>query len=261
MTIARWSAAAIAILYGFAKLNGSQFTILDSELDKPMGSVSGFWLTWYWFGYSKVYGSVIALTQIGGGLLLTTRRWALIGALVLLPVAVNIVLIDVLFGVDPGGTIAGLVFLGLLVRIVAPSVPELLRFLERPAEPARRTRGILGAAALVLIAFGFTWWVANRNNRAPTTIDGVWEVRSATPRTALARAFFERNRAHLVVLKDSAGAYRRHHFEVDADTVRIWTWWLRKGTPLWIGTVDAAARRIDLRSVAAGDSTRLVLER
>ena len=39
----RWFAALIAVVYGFAKLNGSQFTILDSELDRPMGEVSGFW--------------------------------------------------------------------------------------------------------------------------------------------------------------------------------------------------------------------------
>jgi len=31
----------MCILYGFAKLNGSQFTVLDSELAKPMGEVSG----------------------------------------------------------------------------------------------------------------------------------------------------------------------------------------------------------------------------
>ncbi|PYS27157.1 MAG: hypothetical protein DMF75_20930, partial [Acidobacteria bacterium] len=48
----RFFVAAFIILYGFAKLNGSQFTILASELDKPMGQVSGFWLTWYYFGYS-----------------------------------------------------------------------------------------------------------------------------------------------------------------------------------------------------------------
>ena len=48
--VARWVAATICILYGFAKINGSQFTVLDSELTKPLGDVSGFWLTWY-FGY------------------------------------------------------------------------------------------------------------------------------------------------------------------------------------------------------------------
>lgn len=65
--VVRWFAALILIVYGFAKLNGAQFTILDSELDKPMGEVSGFWLTWYFFGYSGVYGNIIAIVQIAGG--------------------------------------------------------------------------------------------------------------------------------------------------------------------------------------------------
>jgi hypothetical protein len=48
---------------GFAKLNGAQFTILDSQLDRPLRDVSGFWLVWYFFGYSKIHGSLIALIQ------------------------------------------------------------------------------------------------------------------------------------------------------------------------------------------------------
>ena len=48
----RWVAVVFSIAYGFAKLHGSQFTVLDSELTRPMGEVSGFWLTWYYPGYS-----------------------------------------------------------------------------------------------------------------------------------------------------------------------------------------------------------------
>lgn len=62
-TILRYVVAFLVITYGFAKLNGSQFTILDSELDKPMGQVSGFWLTWYYFGYSKFYGNPLPLRR------------------------------------------------------------------------------------------------------------------------------------------------------------------------------------------------------
>ena len=39
----RFATAFVMLFYGFAKINGAQFTILDSELDKPMGWVSGFW--------------------------------------------------------------------------------------------------------------------------------------------------------------------------------------------------------------------------
>jgi uncharacterized membrane protein YphA (DoxX/SURF4 family) len=92
--IARYYAAFTLLGYGFAKVMGAQFTILDSELAKPMGDVSGFWLTWYYFSYSAVYASVVAWVQIVGAALLGFRRTALVGVLLLLPVMVNIVCID-----------------------------------------------------------------------------------------------------------------------------------------------------------------------
>jgi uncharacterized membrane protein YphA (DoxX/SURF4 family) len=79
-TAIRWLAAVLCITYGAAKITGSQFTILDSELARPLGQVSGFWLTWYYFGYSTFYKILIGLAEIGGGLLLAVPRTALLGA-------------------------------------------------------------------------------------------------------------------------------------------------------------------------------------
>jgi hypothetical protein len=93
--LAHYYAAFTLLRYGFAKVIGAQFTILDSALPKPMGDVSGFWLTWYCFGYSLVYASLVAWSQILGAVLLGFRRTALMGALLLLPIMVNIVFIDI----------------------------------------------------------------------------------------------------------------------------------------------------------------------
>ena len=43
--VARYLVSFLILGYGFAKLNGAQFTIIESELDKPMGEVNPFWLT------------------------------------------------------------------------------------------------------------------------------------------------------------------------------------------------------------------------
>ncbi|MGH8337259.1 MAG: hypothetical protein ACRETL_10670 [Gammaproteobacteria bacterium] len=90
--VAQWLGCTICVVYGFAKLNGAQFTVLDSELSKPLGKVSGFWLTWYYFGYSTAYGGLLALFEIGAGVLLVWPRWSLAGALCLLPLVGNILL-------------------------------------------------------------------------------------------------------------------------------------------------------------------------
>jgi hypothetical protein len=90
----RFYAAFTLLGYGFAKVMGAQFTVLDSQLAKPMGEVSGFWLTWYYFGYSPVYSAIVAGAQILGAILLCFRRTAFLGTLLLIPVMVNIVGID-----------------------------------------------------------------------------------------------------------------------------------------------------------------------
>src|SRR5688572_4562733 len=123
--VPQWVAAVLAILYGFAKINGSQFTILDSELARPMGDVSGFWLTWYYFGYSAVYGTLLALVQIVAGVLIVLPRTKLVGALLLLPVVINIVLIDIFYGVDLGGLAAALVLLTCVLMTLAPHARRL----------------------------------------------------------------------------------------------------------------------------------------
>ena len=104
--------------------------------------------------------------------------------------------------------------------------------LRLPAHKSRRSRGLPDATpflpklwvlavllALIVGASGFTYWVANYNNRVPTPIDGIWSViaqegnEGSLPK--LTRVFCERNRAFLVVFRLDAGTDEWHHFELD----------------------------------------------
>ena len=253
---ARWIAAAIMITYGFAKLTGSQFTVLDSEATKPMIEVGGFWLTWYYFGFSTVYGTIIALVEIGGGLLLIWPRTSLIGALVLLPVVGNIILTDVLFGI--GALPASVVTLICLTIVVRPHARRLIQAVLLNVDSSRRSLAVrlAAVAALLAAAWGFTYWTANYNNRAPTPIDGIWMVEDDSG--TLERVFFEYNRAHMAVFRFSDGD-AVHHFEVDSiGHVRVWQQWLRKGPLIYEGEIVDAVR-IELRP--DGNDSAIVLVR
>lgn len=266
--VARWLAAVIMIAYGFAKLTGSQFTVLDSEVTKPMGQVSGFWLTWYYF--SGFYGTVIALVEIGGGLLLAWPRTSLIGALVLLPVVGNIILTDILFGV--GALSASLTVLVCLMIVLRPHARRLADAVLLDIESPRRTV-ILRAAAVVAVlagAWGFGYWAANYNNREPTPIDGVWAEEDLGPTVEsdatvesdgarLQRVFFEYNRAWMAVFRFEDGDVV-HHFEVDTDNrVRVWEEWKEKGPLIYEGEI-ADTGRIELRPNGGGSPIVLVRE-
>lgn len=256
--IVRWLAAAVILIYGFAKINGSQFTILDSELDKPMGRVSGFWLTWYYFGYSPVYGTFLALVQIAGAMLLTFRRTALLGACLLVPVLGNIVLIDLNYGVAPDATLVAILLLAAMLGIIAPHRRELVNLFLPPRPNAPRDSRLKASTMWILrlamlgLACGFTYWIANFNNRAPTPIDGAWDVVNVEPASAAnlipAALFFEYNRAHMVVFKGKGGSYETHHFQVEPNTqaVRMWERWLSKGGEIFSGSYALSGSELRL---------------
>lgn len=263
-TASRFVASFLMLLYGFAKLNGSQFTVLDSELDKPLGEVSGFWLTWHYFGYSPVYGNIIALAQVLGGVLLMFRKTTLLGACLLLPVVTNIVLVDIFYGIELEALGAALVVGAALLVILRAHGGELIElFWKRQnslfpsgAQARGRRPGKYAVRALLVVApFVFTYWLANYNNRVPTPLDGVWEVAEvsanleASPAGVPSVVFFERNRARLCVFKLGDGSYDRHHFEVDerARTVRIWRLWVAKGAKVFEGTYELDGGRLRLR--------------
>jgi hypothetical protein len=237
-------AVILLVIYGFAKLNGAQFTVLDSELTKPMGRVSGFWLTWYYFGYSAFYGGLIAVVQIGGAVLLAFRRTALLAALLLVPVVVNIVLTDLFFRIDVGATVVALVILACLAAVIAPHAGRLRAAVMLEPAPHRVVPRVAFIAAVLAGAYGFTYWVANYNNREPTPIDGVWSVApnagagATVPRWN--RVFFEHNRAELVVLRAPDGQDEEHGFDVtSAGDVRIWQRWLTKTDLMLQGHIQA----------------------
>lgn len=274
--LARYFVAVVVFFYGFAKLNGAQFTILDSELDKPMGQVSGFWLTWYFFGYSKIYGNLIALVQIAGGVLLMFRRTTLLGACLLAGILGNIVLIDVFYGVDLSALMVAIVLVLALLYILAQHGGELLDLFWRRQNsvlPAARVPPAAafakGAARLLLLVLPavFTYWIAHYNNRYPTPIDGAWDVVSVTPSqpsaaAAPSRVFFERNRAYMCVVKYRDGTYERIHFEVDPQrrTVEAWERWLTKGEKLLEGRYDPSGTHLELRGRLPHRSEAITLE-
>jgi hypothetical protein len=259
-TRARWVAVVFCLLYGFAKLNGSQFTVLDSELTKPMGHVSGFWLTWYYFGYSPVYGTLIALLQIGGGVLLAFRRTALAAALMLVPVFVNIILIDISFAIDVGVTIVAIIILGCLVAVIKPHANALKAVMLPPTLRARMLPRVATIAVLVIGTWTFTWWTANYNNRRPTKIDGIWTVAAdSAPRSPWRWIFFEYNRAYMAIFRGPTSD-EMHHFEIDSDgTVKVWQTWLSKGDLIMQGHLRADGK---IELTRNGDATPpLVFER
>ncbi len=242
----------MALMYGFAKLNGAQFTILESELDKPMREVSGFWLTWYYFGYSALYGAFVAAVQIIPGIMLLFRKTTLLGSAILFGVIGNVILIDIAYRIDLGAMVMAILLetcLGYILWQHRTEITELFWTRQNSVigggSDGRAARIGKNAVriAVVVVPLVFTWYVANYNNRLPTPIDGRWAVVEVDPDSLAAsmpsHLYFERNRAWMSVFRYD-DVFDTNHFEVNPSeqTIGIWETWMGKGDRLFDGQYE-----------------------
>ena len=95
---ARYYVGLTILIYGFMKIFGGQFGFPTLKLfETPFGSLSAPQLFWAFMGYSKVYGTFIAISEITGGFLLLFSRTKLIGSILVIIIMANVLLLDIAF--------------------------------------------------------------------------------------------------------------------------------------------------------------------
>jgi len=99
----RYFCAFMLYMYGTSKLLHFQFNLQSELAPRPIGSLNGYQLTWFYFGVSRVYACILGLTQVAGATLLLFRKTSLMGALAMLPIMVNILLINIFILVNDYG--------------------------------------------------------------------------------------------------------------------------------------------------------------
>lgn len=99
------------LTYGISKLLHLQFNMQSQLAQQPVGTLTGYQLTWFYFGYSRGYAVLLGVTQILGATLLLFRKTALLGSLTMLPVMANVLLINIFILVNDYGPflISGLI--------------------------------------------------------------------------------------------------------------------------------------------------------
>jgi hypothetical protein len=129
----RYTLAIALIGYGAFKVIQSQFPQPSADrLLQPIGDSSPMGPLWTLMGISRSYNIFTGLGELAGGLLLTTRRTTLLGALVTIGVMSNVVMLN--FSYDVPVKIYSSILLLMAVFLAAPD--------------ARRTRYFFQAADL-----------------------------------------------------------------------------------------------------------------
>ncbi len=98
----RYACAWWLYFYEISKIAGHQLQMPESFAQKPIGSLRGYELTWYYFGYSHVYTYILGAIQVVSATLLLFRKTSLIAAMVTLPVMANIVMINFFYWIGWG---------------------------------------------------------------------------------------------------------------------------------------------------------------
>jgi hypothetical protein len=138
----RYGIALDLAMFGFQKLFQLQFVVPMAMQDQPGSRLTGEELTWTYFGHSYAFASAIGLFQIVGSVLLLYRRTKLIGIFTLLPVMVNICLLNIFYGFEAGEVVHAVVLLLGLLYLLFEEYPRLAAFfLARPAPPVLSFRG------------------------------------------------------------------------------------------------------------------------
>ncbi|HEY0162372.1 MAG TPA: hypothetical protein VGB69_06820 [Edaphobacter sp.] len=122
---------------------------------KPIASLSGYWLTWYYYSYSHVYKDILGLIQITGASLLLFRRSSLLAAAMMTPVMANILLINIFYSITVGAARMAAFILGCMLLILWHQRDALIELLwtGQPAESesTRKFHWVIRALILLVV--------------------------------------------------------------------------------------------------------------
>lgn len=95
--VARFLLAATFFSYGYSKLTeNGQFGISPQEMATPIKDLSLFRVMWYLFDHEP-FKTTIGVLQMIAGILLLFNRTAILGVMFFIPIAANILLMDISF--------------------------------------------------------------------------------------------------------------------------------------------------------------------
>ena len=188
----RFALAVSMIGYGAFKIIPSQFVAASLDrLIQPIGDASPMGLLWTFMGASAAYTIFTGAGELLGGLLLTSRRTVLLGALICAAVMTHVVMLNFSYDV-PVKMYSSILLLTALV-LAAPDTKRLFDFFlyssDRPLLTRRSLRIAATVATVLFVAFNLymslqqSWQQRQRFLAArlsPSPFYGVWNVDELT---------------------------------------------------------------------------------
>jgi hypothetical protein len=130
-TLLRYWIAFLLLDFGFQKIFEVNFNYSYHIDDSLSSALTGSELTWKYYGFSYGLAIILALFQIIGSILLLFKRTILLGITILLPVMLNIVLINIFYSIGPITLFTSiLITLGLIYLFLQQKV-DIIKFFNQ----------------------------------------------------------------------------------------------------------------------------------
>jgi len=205
--LVRYALALLVIQYALNKLIPGQFLLYNRDLDLPVHELPARRLAWQFLGYSRLYNGFIASCELAAGILLLSRRTVLGGAMLSLFTLINIVVIDIAFGLRGALPIAAVMVFGAFAIVVYHLDPRIMKsLLWHPREDHRLEARSLPARlirfATLGIVLGFPFYMnlaARRGLAGQVPAAGRWEVLECKPDPGWAMCQSDKSKARSVL--------------------------------------------------------------
>lgn len=167
-------------VYGFAKILKTQFQPPQSVLETPIGELNGFWLTWVYYSHSETLSYMLGAMQIGGSILLMFRKTRLAAIFLLLPLMINIDLVNHFYAISPLAYYNSAHYTFILLFLLLLDYDKLKTvFSYKGTMPLNFRTGLLTVARIAVIAAAFfTIYILKQGFEPKTKVNGEWQVLS-----------------------------------------------------------------------------------
>lgn len=171
MTAARYLLALGMVPYAWSKISDMQFQVGASTYAKRLGESSGGALAWAYLGYNPSFQILLGVLEGVPALLLLSTRMRRLGAVLMFPVLLNVVLVNFFFGLWHDTKVLSSVLLGLNIFLLAYDWRLFLRLSKelialpliisrRPLRIAMRvTATVLPVAGILGFIIFFHWQI------------------------------------------------------------------------------------------------------
>jgi len=188
LVVLRYVVGYAMLSYGLAKVLKGQFPDLrPRDLEQPTGEMSPMGLVWTFMGYSTPYSMFAGLVEMVGGVLVLWRRTATIGALVIVAVMTNVVMLNFCYDVPVKLYSTQLLLMAIVIalpgarRLVSAAMGRAVAEIparERMSPRWERARTIARIAMLGLFMWGLygTYAYESGRNDQGHDLRGVWVV-------------------------------------------------------------------------------------